>query len=299
MTAQAVARPSGLRVWMLAARVPTLPAAVAPVLVGTGVAIHEGGFRLGVLLAALAAALLIQIGTNYANDYFDFRKGADTVERLGPPRITQMGFVSPGRVRAAALLVFAAAALCGLYLVEVGGWPVVAVGLSSIVAGVLYTGGPWPYGYKGLGDVLCFIFFGLVAVVTTAWLHLDRAPEIAWVAAVPVACLVTAILVVNNLRDINTDRMAGKRTLAVLLGERATRREYLLLLAVAYLTPVFSVMMLDRSPWLLLPLLSLPLARGVYRTVRTQQGRPLNVALKGTARLHLVFCALYAVGLAL
>ncbi|MGE3268242.1 MAG: 1,4-dihydroxy-2-naphthoate polyprenyltransferase [Chloroflexota bacterium] len=292
-------RPGPLQTWILAARVPTLPAAVVPVLVGTAAAWSAGYFRAGPFVGALLAALLIQIGTNLANDYFDFRKGADTAERLGPVRITQSGLVPPETVRKATMLVFGLAALIGVYLTIAGGLPILVIGLLSITAGVLYTGGPWPLAYHGLGDLTVFIFFGLVAVIGTVFLHAGMIGPAAWIYALPVATLVTAILVVNNLRDIATDTVAGKRTLAVRLGVTGTRIEYVLLLLVAYLTPPLAWWFLDGSAWLLLPLLTLPVAAAMTRTVLTQAGRPLNVALAGTGRLHLLYGVLWAVGIAL
>jgi 1,4-dihydroxy-2-naphthoate octaprenyltransferase len=290
-------RPGPIRTWVLAARIPTLPAAVVPVLVGSATAWTAGAFKTAPFLAALVAALLIQIGTNLANDYFDFRKGADTAERLGPVRITQSGLVPAATVRNAAVLVFGIAALIGVYLTVVGGLPILVIGLLSIAAGVLYTGGPWPLAYHGLGDVTVFVFFGLVAVVGTTFLHTGVVTTAAVVNALPVAALVTAILVVNNLRDIGTDRVANKRTLAVRLGQRGTRIEYLLLLATAYLVPLLAWLAtgLPRAFWL--PWLTLPLAWKVARVVCTQEGRPLNAALAGTGRLHLAFGVLWAVGI--
>src|SRR5512138_1990973 len=223
-------RPSRARAWLMAARPPTLPAAVVPVLVGTA-AVARLGFLPLAFVAALLATVLIQIGTNFANDYFDFHKGADTAERLGPVRVTQSGLIAPSTVRSAMILVFGLAALIGLYLVLAAGWPILVIGLLSIAAGVLYTGGLFPLAYNGLGDVFVFIFFGLVAVCGTAYVHVGTVPAVAAYAALPVALIVTAIIVVNNLRDIDTDRKARKHTLAVLLGRRATRIEYLLLLA--------------------------------------------------------------------
>jgi 1,4-dihydroxy-2-naphthoate octaprenyltransferase len=290
------ARPSGLRVWLMAARPPTLPAAVVPVLVGTA-AVARVSFRPLPFLAALVAAVLIQVGTNFANDYFDFHKGADTAERLGPVRVTQSGLIPPDTVRTAMVLAFGLAALIGLYLVFVGGWPILAIGVCSIAAGVLYTGGPYPLAYHGLGDVFVFVFFGLVAVCGTAYLHTGAIPSVAWFAAMPVALIVTAIIVVNNLRDIDTDRQARKHTLAVLIGRGATRIEYGLLIAGAYLLPPLGLLLGLTGAWALLPLLTLPIAIRLIRTVFAEQGRPLNRALAGTGRLHLLFGVLFAVGL--
>lgn len=292
-------RPGPIQTWVLAARVPTLPAAVVPVLVGTAAAWAEGYFRAGPFVAALVASLLIQIGTNLANDYFDFCKGADTPDRLGPVRITQSGLMPPETVRNATILVFGLAALLGVYLTIAGGLPILVIGLLSIAAGVLYTGGPWPLAYNSLGDVTVFIFFGLVAVLGTVFLHVGAVSTMAVVYALPVAALVTAILVVNNLRDIATDRVVGKNTLAVRLGAGGTRIEYLLLLLMAYLVPVVAWRLFGGSVWLLLPWLTAPLAALLLRTVFTQEGRPLNRALAGTGRLHMLFGLLWAVGIVL
>jgi len=292
-------RPGPLQTWILAVRVPTLPAAVVPVLVGTTTAWSEGHFRPLPFVAALVAALLIQIGTNLANDYFDFRKGADTADRLGPIRITQSGLMPAETVRTATVLTFGLAVLIGIYLTVVGGMPILVVGVLSIAAGVLYTGGPWPLAYHGLGDLTVFLFFGLVAVVGTTYLHSGSAGLLTVIYALPVAALVTAILVVNNLRDIGTDRVAGKRTLAVRLGPRGTRIEYLLLLSAAYLVPVAAWLIVGSPRGFWLPWLTLPLAIRLVRVVFSQEGRPLNAALAGTGRLHLAFGILWAVGIAL
>jgi 1,4-dihydroxy-2-naphthoate octaprenyltransferase len=292
-------RPGPIQTWILAARVPTLPAAVVPVLVGTAAAWADGYFRPGPFVAALIAALLIQIGTNLANDYFDFRKGADTAERLGPVRITQSGLVPAETVRTATAIVFGLAALIGVYLSVVGGLPILVIGVLSIAAGVLYTGGPWPLAYHGLGDLTVLLFFGLVAVLGTYYLHAGSVTQAAVVVALPVAALVTAILVVNNLRDIATDRVAGKRTLAVRFGQGGTRAEYLLLVVAAYLIPPVAWIVLGASPWVLLPWLTVPSAIKLVGIVLRQEGRPLNAALAGTGRLHLAFGVLWAIAIAL
>lgn len=300
MTSSVPSVPSGqMQAWLLAIRIPTLPAAVVPVLVGTAIAIRSGAFRFWPFLAALAAALLIQIGTNLANDYFDYLKGADTATRLGPTRVTQSGLIPPNTVRLGMLVSFGLAALLGVYLVIVGGWPILVIGLLSLLAGIIYTGGPWPIGYHGLGDLFVFVFFGLIAVAGTTYLHTGLWLPSALIAALPVSTLVTAILVVNNLRDIDTDRQAGKRTLAVMIGAQATRIEYLLLVGGAY--PLLLVCWLTgaASAWVLLPALSLPLAVSLIKRVWTQTGTRLNLALKDTARLHMIFGLLLTFGLLL
>ncbi|HEY8485952.1 MAG TPA: 1,4-dihydroxy-2-naphthoate polyprenyltransferase [Limnochordales bacterium] len=284
---------------MLAARIPTLSAAVAPVLVGTAMAAARGAARADVFLAALAASLLIQIGTNFANDLFDYRKGADREGRLGPTRVTQTGLLSEAQVARGTLTVFAGAVLLGAYLARVGGWPVVVIGALAIAAGVLYTAGPWPLGYHGLGDVMVFLFFGVVAVGGTVYVHAGQWPASALVAGAAVGCTVTAILVVNNLRDLEQDRASGKRTLAVRLGVRGTRVEYVVLVAAAYGLWAALWRMGELGPAFWLPLLSLPWAADTVRQVFTQQGRALNATLKGTSRLHLAFSALLALSFVL
>jgi 1,4-dihydroxy-2-naphthoate octaprenyltransferase len=289
-----IATPAGLRVWLLAARPRTLTAAVVPVFVGTAIAAASGGFRPLPALAALLTAMCLQIGTNFANDYHDFQRGADTHERVGPRRVTQSGLVAPRTVRTAALAMFGAAFVIGIYLAVVGGWPILITGLASIAAGWAYTGGPWPFGYHGLGDVFVFVFFGLVATAGTVYVQLHSVPSSAWIAAAAVGALATAILVVNNLRDIETDARAGKRTLAVRLGRPGTRLEYILLLAVAFAAP-FALLRFAR-PWVLLPLAALPVAVAPLRLVLRGQGAALNAALGGTARLELAYGALLALG---
>ena len=285
--------------WLAAARPATLSAAVAPVLVGAAAAGSDGYFRPLVFAATLAAALLIQIGTNFANDLFDYEHGADTAERLGPPRVTQSGLISPEQVRLGTVITFVTAAAIGLYLAFVGGWPILAIGAAAIVAGVVYTGGPWPLGYHGLGDLMVFAFFGMVAVTGTYYLQAETVSVAAVIAAVPVGLLVTAILVVNNLRDIETDAQAGKRTLAVRLGERTTRLQYALFVLGPYaIAPI--LLAAGATAWVFLSWLTLPLAFLLSRTVLLGAvGRELNPVLKRTAQLHLAFGALLALGLLL
>ncbi len=284
--------------WLLAIRPATLSAAVAPVLVGTAAAAGER-FRADLFVATLAASLLIQVGANLSNDLFDYERGADTPDRLGPLRVTQSGLIPLAQVRAAAYLAFGAAAAIGLYLVYEGSWPILAIGLACIAAGLAYTGGPWPLGYHGLGDAMVFLTFGLAAVVGTYYLQAEDVSAVAFIAALPVGLLVTAILVVNNLRDIETDRRASKVTLAVRLGDTATRLEYTAFVLGPYaLLPL--LLLADVGPWLWLPWLSLPLALALGRAVLSGAGgRDLNPILKRTAQLHLVFGSLLALGLLL
>jgi 1,4-dihydroxy-2-naphthoate octaprenyltransferase len=294
MIREAKVAPASLRVWLLAARPKTLPAAVAPVVVGSAVAWSEGGFVLWAAVLALVVALSLQIAANLANDVFDYRRGADTAHRLGPPRVTQSGLISPDHVLTATVIVLGGAVLAGLPLVWRGGWPLLALGLLAIVAAVAYTAGPAPLGYVGLGEVAVFAFFGLVAVAGTAYVQTTHLTWLAVAAAIPVGWLVTAILVVNNLRDIETDRQAGKRTLAVRLGQRATRREYALLVGGAYLLLPLYWMAGVLSVWWWLPWLTLPLAVPLIRRVARESGPALNAALADTARLQLLYSVLFA-----
>jgi 1,4-dihydroxy-2-naphthoate octaprenyltransferase len=293
-------RPSRLRIWLLAIRPATLPAAIGGVAVGLGAALAVGtAFRPDVALGCLAVALLLQITANLSNDLSDFRKGADTPDRTGPIRVAAAGLVTERQLELAIGLTIGLAGLVGLWLAVVGGPVMLAIGALAIVAALAYTGGPWPYGYRGLGEVFVFVFFGLVAVGGTAYLQAGRMEALFMVAAIPVGALTTAILVVNNLRDIPTDAAAGKRTLAVVLGARATTVEYALLLLAAYLVPL-ALAMAGRGLPVLLPVLTAPLAWPLVRTVRTFSGpSQLNPVLKATARLVLLHSLLFAIGLAI
>jgi 1,4-dihydroxy-2-naphthoate octaprenyltransferase len=288
-----------LRAWILAARPRTLTAAAAPVLVGTGLAAHHGVMAVGPAAAALVGALLIQIGTNLANDYYDYVRGGDTAERVGPVRVTQAGLIPPATVKRAMVLVLAAALVPGAYLVWVGGWPILAIGLASLACAVLYTGGPFPLAYHGLGDVFVFVFFGLVAVGGTYWVQARAWPPDALLAGAALGALSTAILVVNNLRDIETDARAGKRTLAVRIGRTGTRIEYALLLFIAALVPLAGVAALDWPPTVLVALLVAPLCAAPLRAVMVAaEPAELITALGGTARVVALYGGLLALGLA-
>jgi 1,4-dihydroxy-2-naphthoate octaprenyltransferase len=259
--------------------------------------VAEGAFRLGPGLAAAAGALLLQIGANFANDVYDFEKGADTAERLGPTRTVQAGLITPGAIRLGMLVVFGLSILVGVYLTLSAGPAIVVIGLSSIAAAVLYTGGPYPLGYLGLGDVFVFAFFGLVAVAGTTFVHTLELSHLSLVAALPMGALSTAILVVNNLRDRETDARVGKRTLAVRLGRKGALAEYALLLALSYAVPLFFFADARFGPPVLLPLVSAPLAVVLFRRVVNGQGRALNPLLGQTARLLFLFAVLFALGI--
>ena len=282
MSEAALLRPQGFAVWLMGARPRTLAASIAPVIVGTALA--RAARPLPALLCLLSS-VFIQIGTNLANDYSDFKRGADA-ERIGPRRVTQSGLVGPAQVKKAAWISFGISASFGAGLAAFAGWPLVAVGIASIACGWLYTGGPWPFGYHGLGEVFVFVFFGLVATAGTAYAQLLAVPPRALAAGAAVGALATAILVVNNLRDRETDAKVGKNTLAVRLGVRGTRLEYVALLAFAFaLTPALG------TPW---PLLALPLAIAPLRRVFRAGGAALNPALAETARMQLAFAVLLA-----
>ena len=291
--------PRGGQLWWLAARPRTLPLALAPVLVGSAVAAQTGGLHAGPALAAGLGALALQVGANYANDVFDAEHGADTEARIGPPRAVQMGWVSAATMRGASALAFGAALLVGLYLVAVAGWPIALAGLLAIAAGLAYTGGPWPLGYHGLGEVTVFIFFGAVAVCGSCFVQTGEVPRQALLASVPMGALAAAVLVVNNLRDVDEDRQSGKRTLAVRWGRRASRAEYAALLFISYATlPLLWLQ--GAGAGSLLPLLGLPIALRLVARLRVESDGPaLNAALARTAQHCLVFSLLLALGLML
>lgn len=288
------------RAWLHAVRIPTLAAALVPVAVGSALAARDHRFRLAPAIAALVGAIFIQIGTNLVNDWGDFLRGADARGRLGPPRALAMGWLTTAEVRVGILLSFLCAILAGIYLWAAAGWIVVVIGLLSIAAGIAYTAGPWPLAYHGLGEIFVFFFFGMVAVCGTYFVEARSLPLYVTFSAIPVGALATAILVVNNVRDLDGDRASGKRTLAVRVGPRGARAEYLLLLAVAYLTPALLALSGRASAWALLPLMTAPLAALEGRRVLVRgDGASLNAALLGTARLHVLFGILFAAGMAI
>jgi 1,4-dihydroxy-2-naphthoate octaprenyltransferase len=291
---------SGMRIWLMAARIRTLPAAVAPVLVGTALAGFQGVFHPLRFIAALVGAIFIQVGTNLSNDYSDARRGADSEDRLGPVRVTAGGLVPPRQVLVATYVSFAIAVLAGGYLIAVAGWQLLLVGAASILAGVLYTGGPRPYGYEGLGEVFVFLFFGIVAVAGSYFVQVKHVSWEAFALAVPVGLLAASILVVNNYRDIDTDRRAGKGTLAVRLGRERTRILFASMVYLAYLATPVSWLFGPLKPWVLLPWLTIPIAAPIVRIVRNRtDGASLNGALAQTGMLQLAFCTLLAAGLLL
>ena len=291
---------SPLRLWLLAARPRTLPAAIAPVLVGTALAVTEDMFRTGPFVAALVGSVFIQVGTNLSNDYSDARRGADTEDRLGPVRVTAGGLMPPRRVLVGTYVAFAVAVAAGLYLAATAGWELLLVGAMSILAGVLYTGGPRPYGYEGLGELFVFLFFGIVAVAGSYYVQTEDLRWEAFTLAIPVGLLAAAILVVNNVRDVDTDRRAGKLTLAVKLGRERARFLFAAMLVLAFAAPAITWAAGGLTAWLLLSLAAAPLVPPLIDTVFSRTDGPaLNGALAGTGRLLAIHSLLLCAGVLL
>ena len=292
--------PHRMNPWLLAARPKTLPASISPVLVGTALALREGKFDPQVFVATLAAAVLLQIGANFSNDVFDFLKGADK-GRVGPQRATQSGLVTPRQMLIATAAVFVLAMLIGLYLVSVGGPTILLIGLISIVCAVAYTAGPFPLAYRGLGDLFAFTFFGVVAVMGTYFVQAGHFTSVSLVASLPNALFATCIIVTNNLRDIDTDLAVNKITVAVRIGDRASRIEYTVMMVIAYVVPLALLLFgMARNAGVLLPGLSAPVALGLTHDMwRTPRSPALNPILGRTAQLNLLFSVLFAFGLLL
>jgi 1,4-dihydroxy-2-naphthoate octaprenyltransferase len=291
--------PSKIKLWLLAIRPKTLPAAVGPVAVGSAVAFRDGHFAFVPALFCLMGAMFLQIGVNLANDYFDFKNNIDSEERLGPVRVTQSGLILPAEVKRGMIFCLFLASLVFLYLAQQGGLPIVIIGIISVLAALAYSGGPYPLASNGLGEFFVFIFFGLVAVGGS---YLVQSGELSWQvlpAAVPPGLLITAIMVVNNLRDIETDRKAGKNTLAVILGHGRTVTEYKLLLLFSYLVPPLMLLTDVAGIYILLPLLTLPQALALIKRIKREKGALLNELLAGTAKLSLFYSLLFSVGLVL
>jgi 1,4-dihydroxy-2-naphthoate octaprenyltransferase len=291
--------PSNWNTWWMAIRPRTLPAAASGVIMGSALAWRDGHFRWDAFIVCLLVALLLQIGSNLANDVFDFERGTDTAERMGPTRVTQAGLLTPSQVKTGMTVVFGLAAVLGLYLAWIGGWVIIIIGIAAILSAIAYTGGPFPLGYYGLGDIFVFLFFGVTAVAGTYFIHAGTVSPAAWWMTIPPGLIITGILVVNNLRDLENDRKAGKHTMAVRLGEQETKIEYVLCMVVAYLI-LIPVAWLNVIPWLsLLAWLSLPIAIQATKVVLTQKGRLLNRALAGTGQTALLFSILFWIGLVL
>jgi 1,4-dihydroxy-2-naphthoate octaprenyltransferase len=289
-----------MRIWLMAARPRTLPAAIAPVLVGTAAAVQWVGHlpRLGAFIAALVGSIFIQIGTNLANDYSDAKRGADTADRLGPVRVTSAGLVTPQRVMRATWIAFAVAVACGIYLATVAGVVILLIGAVSIAAGVLYTGGPRPYGYAGLGEVFVFLFFGLVAVNGSYYVQVEQLDALPLGLSIAIGFLATAILVVNNVRDLETDRRAQKMTLAVRMGRANAVSLYRLLVLGAFVLLPIALWAGEASALPLIGLLALPLAVKPMRAMSNRSDGPaLNGALAATGGVLAVYSLLVTAGL--
>lgn len=293
-------QPSKVSIWIEAARPKTLAAAWIPILIGAALAWNDQLFRLDTTLVALFCALTIQIGTNFANDYFDFIKGADTDDRVGFTRATASGLISSGTMLRATILVMSVAFVAGLYLVWVGGWVVLLIGVLSLLFGILYTGGPFPLGYNGLGDLFVFIFFGFVAVIGTYYVNALEWSSLSFWASIPVGALCVNILVVNNLRDIHQDRVAGKKTLGVLFGEKALKAEYITMILLSIPTLFYFYFLDSFSGWIFLPLLSMPLFLiTTFDVLFHEEKSELNDTLEKTAQAMVAYGALFAIGIIL
>lgn len=285
------------KIWVRAARPQTLPAAFVPVLVGSSLAARHDGLSWPATIVAFVCAFLIQIGTNFANDYFDFVKGADTEHRIGFERATAAGKISHRNMKWATLGTMSLAFLCGLYLVWLGGWIVLLIGIFCILCGVLYTGGPYPLGYHGLGDLFVFLFFGVIAVTTTFYVNALHWSLVSFWSSIAVGALAINILVVNNLRDIEQDRPAGKNTLGVLFGENVLRWEYLIMLLIAFAVPLFFFLHLNYNATIFLPFLSIPFAALLIKKVWLDAKTALNDTLKLTGIFMTLFCVLFSIGI--
>ena len=284
------------QVWILAARPKTLWAAAAPVIIGAAIAFYDAAFHVPAFMAALLGAIFIQIGTNFANDLFDFKKKTDTHDRVGPLRVTQAGLVSPNQMRTATIMAFSVAFAIGIYLVYRGGWPIVAIGLASILFGVLYTGGPYPLGYNGLGDVFVFIFFGPVAVGGTYYVMAQAITPAAVLAGIAPGLLSTAILVVNNTRDLETDQRTGKRTLAVRFGRRFSEVQYGLLAFGGGAFPVVYFAVTREHPYAMIASIVIIPAFLITRQLVRFSGVALNDVLANTGKLLALYALLFAIG---
>jgi 1,4-dihydroxy-2-naphthoate octaprenyltransferase len=282
--------------WLIASRPRTLLAAFVPVMVGSAVAFNEGKLNIIFSLAALICSVLIQVGTNFTNDLYDFLNGADTIKRKGPRRVLASGLISVNEMKAAITLTFLTAFLIGLYLVYHGGFVILAIGVLSIIAGFAYTAGPYPLAYNALGDVFVFMFFGIVGTVGTYYLHTHNLSLISFISSIPVGALVTNILVVNNYRDIDEDKVSGKKTLAVKFGKNFSLYQFTFLIVLSFLVPLILFIFFDASIFIFLPYLTLPVAYKVISMIYTLSGTALNKTLELTAQLSAIYGLLFSAG---
>ena len=285
--------------WLIASRPRTLLAAFVPVMVGSAVAFNEGKLKIILSLSALLCSLLIQVGTNFTNDLYDFLKGSDTTKRKGPRRVLASGLISVGEMKTAIVLTFLTAFLIGLFLVYHGGFVILVIGILSILAGLAYTAGPYPLAYNALGDIFVFMFFGIIGTVGTYYLHTNDLSIVSFISSIPVGALVTNILVVNNYRDIEEDKTAGKKTLAVKLGKNFTRYQFIFLIVLSFLVPLILFIFFNVSIFIFLPYLTLPIAYKVISMIYTLNGTQLNSTLELTARLSAIYGLLFSAGIIL
>ncbi len=291
--------PTKFESWILASRPKTLLAAVVPVVVGSAVAIEQGKFTIIYSIVAFICATLIQVGTNFVNDYFDFQTGADNENRKGPKRGLALGVISLHEMKMGSIIVFSISFLLGLYLVYTGGIVILIIGVLSILAGVAYTAGPYPLAYNGLGDVFVFIFFGVVGTMGTSYLHTKEFSFLSFLASIPVGALITNILVVNNYRDVEEDKQAKKFTLAVILGRNFSRFQFIISLAASFIVPAVFYFFFNFHIWIFLPYITIPVAIKLIKMLYTYDGLQLNQTLELTAKFSALFGILFALGLAI
>jgi 1,4-dihydroxy-2-naphthoate octaprenyltransferase len=283
--------------WILASRPKTLLAAVVPVLVGSALAFYDDSFQPVAAIFALMCSVLIQVGTNFTNDLYDFMKGADRKDRYGPHRALASGWLTVNEMKIAVILTFSIAFLLGMYLVYLGGIPILIIGILSILAGLAYTAGPYPLAYNGLGDIFVFLFFGLIGTTGTFYVQTMKVTYLVFWSSIPVGALITNILVVNNYRDTDEDRIAGKKTLAVIFGKRFARYQYIFFMIVSYLIPLVVYFTFKQNIWVFLPLLTFPISFKLVKMIFTLEGKQLNKTLELTARLSLLYGILFALGI--
>jgi 1,4-dihydroxy-2-naphthoate polyprenyltransferase len=289
--------PGKLQSWILASRPKTLLASVVPVVTGTALAVSEKKFVLLYSLIALVCSVLIQVGTNYVNDLYDFLKGADNAKRKGPERVLASGWIKVTEMKIASILVFLTSFILGLYLVYVSGTVVLIIGVLSIIAGIAYTAGPFPLAYNGLGDIFVFLFFGLVGTMGTYYVQAHNFSVLSFIASLPVGALITNILVVNNYRDIEEDRAARKYTMAVIFGKSFTKFEYISFIFISFLVPLLLFINYNFHYWIFLPYLSIPIAINLIRMLFQLDGKELNKTLELTAKFSALFGLLFSIGL--
>ncbi len=283
--------------WIIASRPKTLPAAFVPVVIGSSIAVYDSKFNLLASVIALICAVLIQVGTNFVNDLYDYISGKDTKERVGPVRVLASGLITPSEMKMGIIIIFSLTFILGLYLVYISTWITLLIGILSILAGIAYTAGPYPLAYNGLGDIFVFLFFGFVGTIGTYYVQaVSVNPLVVW-ASIPVGALITNILVVNNYRDIDEDYESGKITLAVKLGKKYTRLQYLAFTVISYLILFVVFFTYKKSLFVFLPFLTLPIAVKLIRMIYKYKGEELNKTLELTAKLSAIYGVLFAVGI--